>query len=155
MVGDADDDREARRLGESGHRAVPRYTEDIRVVAWAADREGCLAEAVAGLVECFADVYGVRATDVDRVRLAGRSDDDLLAALLDEVIHRVEAHGCVPVDVEAEDADGGLDIRLAVARLGDVEITGAAPRGVVRQDLRIGRDAYGWSCAVTLDAYAA
>jgi SHS2 domain-containing protein len=152
MVGDADDDREARRRGESGHRAVSQHTADIRVEAWAADRERCLAEAVVGMVGCFADVSGVRAADVTRVRLAEGSDDDLLAALLDEVIYRLEVHGQVPVDVEAEDAGGGLDIRLAVAGLGDVEITGTAPRAVAWQDLRIGPDAYGWSCAVTLDA---
>jgi SHS2 domain-containing protein len=151
MVGEADDDRQARRLGESGHRTVP-HTADIRIEAWAADRERCLAEAVLGMVECFADVSGVRATDVDRVRLAEGSDDDVLATLLDEIIYRLEVHGQVPVDIEAEDAGDGLDIRLAVVGLDDVEITGAAPKAVAWQDLHMGPDAYGWSCAVTLDA---
>ncbi|MEU5366457.1 archease [Streptomyces sp. NPDC005925] len=151
MVGEADDDRQVRRQGESGHRAVS-HPEDIRVEAWAADRERCLAEAVVGMVECFADVSGVRATDVDRLRLDDGSDDDLLATLLDEVIYRLEVHGQVPVDVEAEDAEGGLDIRLSVAGLAEVRVTGTAPRFVDWQDLHIGPDAYGWSCAVTLDA---
>jgi SHS2 domain-containing protein len=151
MVGDTDDDRQARRMGESGHRAVP-HTADIRIEAWAASRERCLAEAVLALVECFADVSGVRPTAVDRVRLAEASDDDLLAGLLDEVIYRLEVYGQVPVDVEADEADGGLDVRLAVARLSEVEVTGAAPKAVAWNELRIGPGPYGWSCAVTVDA---
>jgi SHS2 domain-containing protein len=151
MVGDTDDDRQARRLGESGHRAVP-HTADIRIEAWAASRERCLAEAVLALVECFADVSGVRPTAVDRLRLAEASDDDLLAGLLDEVIYRLEVYGQVPVDVETDEADDGLDVRLAVARLSDVEVTGAAPKAVAWNELHIGPGPYGWSCAVTVDA---
>ncbi|WP_461085942.1 archease [Streptomyces deserti] len=151
MVGDADDDRRVRRPGTSGHRAVP-HTADIRIEAWAASREHCLAEAVLGMVECFADVSGVRPTAVDRVRLAEASDDDLLATLLDEVIYRLEVYGQVPVDVEADEADGDLDVRLAVAGLSDVEITGAVPKAVAWNDLHIGPDPYGWSCTVTVDA---
>ncbi|HEV8559398.1 MAG TPA: archease [Actinophytocola sp.] len=37
-----------------GHRAVP-HTADIRIEAWAPTREACLGEAVAALVESFAD----------------------------------------------------------------------------------------------------
>ncbi|MDN0198787.1 archease [Streptomyces sp. S.PNR 29] len=151
MVGDADDDRQARQRGESGHRAVP-HTADIRIEAWGASRERCLAEAVLGMVECFADVSRVRPTAVDRVRLAEASDEDLLATLLDEVIFRLEVHGQVPVDVEADEDDEGLDVCLAVAGLQEVEITGAAPKAVAWHELRIGPDAYGWSCAVTIDA---
>ncbi|GAA2457623.1 archease [Streptomyces glaucus] len=151
MVGDTDDVRQARQQGESGHRTVP-HTADIRIEAWAADRERCLTEAVLGMVESFADVSGVRPTAVDRVRLAEGSDEDLLATLLDEVIFRLEVHGQVPVDVEADEDEGGLDVRLAVAGLRDVEITGAAPKAVAWNELRIGPDAYGWSCAVTIDA---
>ncbi|MFI8191851.1 archease [Streptomyces sp. NPDC085946] len=151
MVGDTGDDGRVRRPGGSGHRAVP-HTADIRIEAWAGSREHCLAEAVLGMVECFADLSGVRPTAVDRVRLAEASDDDLLAALLDEVIYRLEVHGQVPVDVEADEADGDLDVRLAVARLADVEITGAVPKAVAWNELRIGPGPYGWSCAVTIDA---
>ncbi|GHC47874.1 hypothetical protein GCM10010309_02970 [Streptomyces violaceochromogenes] len=104
------------------------------------------------MVECFADVTGVRPTAVDRVRLPAASDDDLLAALLDEVIFRLEAYGQVPVDVEADEADGGLDVRLAVTGIADVEITGAVPVAVAWDRLRMRPDPYGWSCAVTVDA---
>lgn len=154
MVGDPDDIVQERRRGVAGHRTVP-HTADIRVEAWGASRERCLAEAVLGMVECFADVCAVRPTAVEHVRLAEDSDDELLAALLDEVLFRLEVSGRVPVDVEvdtADDADGGLDVRLAVAELTAVEITGAAPKAVSWHELHIGAGPYGWSCAVTIDA---
>lgn len=128
------------------------HTADVRIEAWGASRECCLAEAALGLVSSFAAVSAVRPTAVERVRFTeDASDDDLLAALLDEVVYRLEVHGQVPVDVAADAAGGGLDVRLAVAPLADVEITGAAPKGVSWHGLRIGPDAYGWSCAVTVD----
>lgn len=154
MVGDPDDDVRARREGADGHRTVP-HTADIRVEAWGASRERCLAEAVLGMVECFADVSAVRPTAVERVRLPEDNDDDLLATLLDEVLFRLEVHGRVPVDVEVDTSDepgDGLDVRLAVAELAAVEVTGAAPKAVSLHELHIGPGPYGWSCAVTIDA---
>ncbi|MFF8973437.1 archease [Streptomyces sp. NPDC014995] len=150
MVGDTDDDRQARRQGSSGHRTVP-HADDIRIDAWGTSRERCLVEAALGMVECFADVTAVRPTAVERFHLGEGSDEDLLIALLDEVAHRLEAYGQVPVDVEAETTDDGMDVRLAVAGLADVEIVGAVPREVSWHELRMAPDPYGWSCAVTVD----
>ncbi|MFH8804144.1 archease [Streptomyces sp. NPDC017936] len=150
MVGDTDDDRQARRLGSSGHRTVP-HDADIRIDAWGTSRERCLVEAALGMVECFADVTAVRPTAVERLQLSEGTDDDLLAALLDEVLHRLEAYGQVPVDMEAEITDDGMAVRLAVAGLADVGIVGAVPETVAWHELRIGPDPYGWSCAVTVD----
>jgi SHS2 domain-containing protein len=150
MVGDTDDDMQARRQGSSGHRTVP-HAEEIRIDAWATSRERCLAEAALGMVECFADVTAVRPTAVERLQLAEASDDDLLTALLDEVVHRLEVHGQVPVDVEAEATDDGMDVRLAVVGLADVEVMADVPNIVEWHEVRIGPDPYGWSCAVTVD----
>jgi SHS2 domain-containing protein len=150
MVGDTDDDRQARRQGSSGHRRVA-HAADIRIDAWGTSRERCLVEAALGMVECFADVSGVRPTAVERLQLAEGSDDDLLTALLDEVALRLEEYGQVPVDVEAEATDDGMDVRLAVAGLADVRVTGAVPRVVAWHELRMGPDPYGWSCAVAVD----
>ncbi|ORT57042.1 archease [Streptomyces sp. CB03238] len=150
MAGDTDDDRLDRTPGASGHRAVP-HTADVRVEAWGGSREQCLVEAVLGMVECFADVSGVRATAVRQVQVAEGSDDDLLAALLDEVVFRLEVHGDVPVDVEVETVDGGLDVRMAVTDVRSVPITGAVPKAVSWHELHLAPDPYGWSCAVTVD----
>ncbi|MEU5520400.1 archease [Streptomyces sp. NPDC047860] len=151
MVGDTGDYGQARQPDESGHRAVAQEDE-VRIEAWAASREHCLAEAVSAMVECFADVSGVRPTGVDRIRLDEASDDDLLAALLDEVLYRLDVYGEVPVDVEANEAEGGLDVRMAVADLSDVRLTGPAPTAVTWEDLHVAPGPWGWSCAVTVDA---
>jgi SHS2 domain-containing protein len=150
MVGDTDDDIQTRRRGGSGHRAVP-HTADVRIEAWGVSRERCLVEAALGMVECFADVTAVRPTSMERVRLAENSDEELLTALLDEVVFRLDVDGRVPVDLEADTTDGDLDVRLALAELEDVEVTGATPKGVSWHGLHIGPDPYGWSCAVTVD----
>ncbi|WP_432194045.1 archease [Streptomyces sp. bgisy027] len=150
MVGDTDDVIQARRRGESGHRAVP-HTDDVRIEAWGVSRERCLVEAALGMVECFADVTTVRPTSVERVRLAEDTDEGLLTALLDEVAVRLDEDGRVPVDLEADAAEGELDVRLALAELTDVRVTGIDPRGVSWHGLHIGPDPYGWSCAVTVD----
>ncbi|MGW0545816.1 archease [Streptomyces altiplanensis] len=150
MAGDTDRDGQDRRPGESGHRAVP-HTADLRVEAWGASREQCLVEAVLGMVESFADLSGVRASAVRQVRVAEGSDDDLLASLLDEVVFRLEVHGEVPVDVEAEPVDGGLDVRMAVTDVRSVPIIGAVPKAVSWNELHLAPAPCGWSCAVTVD----
>ncbi|MFE6991822.1 archease [Streptomyces pharetrae] len=129
MVGDTDDDIAVRRRGSSGHRACG-HTADVRIEAWGADRESCLLEAVRGLVECFADVSGARSAGVARVRLPDEGDEELLAALLDEVVYRLEVRGEVPVEVAARAADGGLGIRFPLAALDSVETTRAVSQDV-------------------------
>ncbi|SDM30736.1 SHS2 domain-containing protein [Streptomyces sp. cf386] len=150
MVGDPDDDIETRRSGGSGHRTVP-HTADVRIEAWGVSRERCLVEAALGMVECFADLTAVRPTSVERVRLEEDSDEELLTALLDEVVFRLDVDGRVPVDLEADTTDGDLDVRLALADLADVEVTGATPKGISWHGLHFGPGPYGWSCAVTVD----
>ncbi|MFI6106455.1 archease [Streptomyces sp. NPDC093595] len=150
MIGDTDGDGQGRGPADSGHRTVP-HTADVRIEAWGPSRELCLAEAVLGMVECFADVSGVRPVAVRQVRVDETDDDDLLAALLDEIIFRLDVHGEVPLDVEAELTDGGLDVRLAVADLTAVRLVGAAPKAVSWSDLHLAPGPRGWSCAVTVD----
>ncbi|MFJ8630407.1 archease [Streptomyces sp. NPDC093568] len=150
MVGDTDDDIQARRRGESGHRAVP-HPDDVRIEAWGVSRERCLVEAALGMVECFADVTAVRPTSVERIRLAQDSDEGLLTALLDEVVERLDVDGRVAVDLEADVTEGDLDVRLALADLADVRVTGATAEDVSWHGVTIGPGPYGWSCAVTVD----
>ncbi|WP_225829886.1 archease [Streptomyces sp. NK08204] len=151
MVGDIGDDLLARRHGENGHRVLP-HTADTRLHAWGTSREHCLAEAVRALVDAFAEVSDVHPTSVERVRLDPAGDEDLLVALLDEVVFRLEVAGLIPVDVEVEATDdGGVEARLCLAALADVDVIGAAPKGISWQELHIGPDPYGWSCTVIVD----
>lgn len=137
--------------GASGHRGVP-HPADLRIEAWGPTRERCVAEAVAGLVESFADVSGVRPSGGVRVDVPPGPDADLLVAVLDEVIYRLEVDGAVVLDAALAGApDGGFTARLATGDAAEAVGTGAVPKAVSLHDLRFGRDARGWSCAVTID----
>ncbi|UGY91312.1 archease [Streptomyces gobiensis] len=147
-----------------GHRAVP-HTADVRLEAWAPTRDECVAEAVLGLVESFADVSRTRPERVVTVSVPEGPAEDMLLAVLDEVIYRLDVHGDVPIDVEAVDVNGaggedededaadggGLDLRLAVAGTEAVEAVGAAPKAVSLHGLHFGTDTVRWSCSVTVD----
>ncbi|MEV0662761.1 archease [Actinomadura luteofluorescens] len=137
--------------GERGHRGVP-HAADLRIEAWGPTRERCVAEAVAGLVESFADVSGVRPSGGIRLDVPPGPDADLLVAVMDEVIYRLDVDGVLVLDAEIAAApDGGLTARLATGDAAEAEATGAVPKAVSLHELRFGRDARGWSCAVTID----
>ncbi|RLP91227.1 archease [Micromonospora sp. BL4] len=140
-----------QRSTQRGHRSVP-HTADVRVEAWAPDREACLAEAVAALVETFADISGARAEADTEFELPPGDDEDLLVGLLDEVIFRLDAEGALPLDCDVRSTgDGGLRARWRSTSTEAVELVGAVPKAVSLHELRVGPDAAGWSCAVTLD----
>jgi SHS2 domain-containing protein len=133
------------------------HTADLRIEAWAATREECVAEAVRALVESFADIrparwHRVREHLVERHLTAG-TDADLVAAAIEEVIYGLDADGEIPVAASARRAgDGGIDLALHVTSLDEVEITGATPKAASLSGLRCGPEPSGrWSCAVTID----
>ena len=136
----------------AGHRTVP-HTADLRIEAWAPTREECLAEAVHGLVDSFAAVAGRRPQGRASRRMTARPDEDLLVAVIDEVIYRLDADGEIPVWVEVRPApDGGIVVFFALVPVAEVEITGAVPKAASLHELRCAPDAAGgWSCAVTVD----
>ncbi|MGA5702797.1 archease [Peterkaempfera bronchialis] len=137
----------------AGHRSLP-HTADTRIEAWAPDRERCLAEAVTGLVASFADLAGAPPRRGVTAHLPPAADEDLLVALLDEVIYRLEVHGELPLAAEVAAApDGGLDVRLAMAAAEAVQAVGALPKAVSLHGLHLTRGSAdgGWSCAFTVD----
>ncbi|MGW5671921.1 archease [Micromonospora sp. NPDC003776] len=134
-----------------GHRNVP-HTADVRIEAWAPDREGCLAEAVTALVDTFVDTTGVEPGAETAYRVPPGDDPDLLVAVLDEVIFRLDTEGEVPLATDVRPAeDGGLLVRWRVVGTDAVEAIGAVPKAVSLHELRFGPDGAGWSGAVTLD----
>jgi SHS2 domain-containing protein len=139
------------RSAERGHRSAP-HTADVRIEAWAPDREGCLAEAVAALVDTFADTAGAAAQDAVEFPVPPGDDEELLVGVLDEVIFRLDTEGTLPLDCDVRaDADGGLRVRWRSTGTDAVELIGAVPKAVSLHALHIDRGASGWSCAVTLD----
>ncbi|MEV2242378.1 archease [Micromonospora sp. NPDC049891] len=134
-----------------GHRCVP-HTADVRIEAWAPDRAGCVAEAVAALVESFTDPGVARPSAERTFHAPPAADVDLLVTVLDEVIFRMETTDELPLASEVtDDAGGGLSIRWRTSATAELELTGAVPKAVSLHELRFGRDGEGWSCAVTLD----
>jgi SHS2 domain-containing protein len=135
-----------------GHASVP-HTADLRIEAWGPTREDCIAEAVRGLVESFADVSGARCHHTIECHLSAGSDADLLAAAVEEVIYSLDTSGEIPVAVEVgRAADGGIDLTLLAVDVSMVEIIGAAPKAASLSGLACAPDAPGrWSCAVTID----
>lgn len=139
-------------MTSQGHRTVP-HPADLRIEAWAPTREDCLAEAVRGLVDSFAEVGAARPQRTVRWHLPAAAAEDLLVAVLDEVIYRLDTDGEVPVSVTVRPAaDGGADATLSLAGLGALEIVGAAPKAASLHDLWCGPERAGrWSCRVTID----
>jgi SHS2 domain-containing protein len=135
-----------------GHRSVP-HTADLRIEAWGPTREDCIAEAVRGVVESFADVSGAGYQHAIERHLTAGSDGDLLAEAVEEVIYALDAGGEVPVAVEVgRAADGGIDLALRAVDVSTVEIIGAAPKAASLSGLACAQDESGrWSCAVTID----
>jgi protein archease len=143
--------RRVRR--DRGHGSVP-HTADLRIEAWGPTREECIAEAVRGLVESFADASGTGCGRVTkRHQLAAGSDADLLAAAVEEVIYGLDAGGEIPAAVEVgRAADGGIDLTLQVVDASTAEITGAAPKAASLSGLACAPTlSGGWWCAVTVD----
>ncbi len=137
-----------------GHRVLP-HTADLAVEAWAPSRAECLTEAVRGLVGSFLDLGDATASGEASARFAPDRDEDLLVAVLEEVIYLVEVHERVPVDAEVDEhADGGLMVRFAVADADATELVGAVPKAVALHGLRFEHGECGWPgwhCHVTVD----
>lgn len=106
-----------------------------------------------GLVGAFADTSNADAAEPVALALDPARDDDLLVALLEEVLYLVEVLGVVPsAAAVTERDDGGLGGFFDVVRVGQVEEVGAAPKAITRGDLRFGPRPDGtWSCRVTVD----
>jgi SHS2 domain-containing protein len=129
------------------------HTADLRIEAWGPTREDCIAEAIRGVVESFADVSRAGHQHAMERHLTAGSDGDLLAEAVEEVIYALDAGGEIPVAVEVcRAADGGIDLALGAVNISTVEIIGAAPKAASLSGLACAPDACGrWSCAVTID----
>jgi SHS2 domain-containing protein len=137
--------------GDIGYRALP-HTADTRIEAWAPARAACLEAAVRALVSTFGDVTAAEATDSIEEEFAEFTDEDLLVAVLEQVIYLIEVVGVVPVTVDFVDEKAGrLAGSFAVAPLEAVEICGPAPKAIALSDLVFEERDNKWRCLVTID----
>lgn len=104
------------------------------------------------LAESFSDPAAAPAARDHTVRLPDDGDEDLLLALFDEVVYRLDTAGEIPVGLALDAEPGG--VLRAVFRMADaaaLPVTGAAPKAPTRHGLAVIRGADGWRCAVTVD----
>ena len=134
----------------AGHRGVP-HTADLRIEAWAPSRDGCIRQAVLGTVESFLDISSARPHRSLSRRLTAGSDDDLLVAVLEEVIFLLDTVGEAPVDLDLKGAGGVAEVNFAMVDARTLPQVGAVPKAVSLNDLRLSHDDNGWRCLVTLD----
>ena len=141
---------QATPLSASGHQSVP-HTADLRIEAWAPTRNGCIREAVLGTVESFLDMSSARPNRTVVRQLSADRDDDLLVAVLDEVIYLLDTAGEAPVDVEVNGPDGHLEVIFTMADAGALPQVGSVPKAVSLNEIRLAREQQNWRCLVTLD----
>ena len=120
----------------SGHRTVP-HTADLRIEAWAPTRDGCIRQAVLGAVESFLDTSTSGPPHTRRRHLAADRDDDLLVAVLDDVIHLLDTAGEAPVDLRLRSLDGAVDVEFAMVDATTLGQVGAVPKAVSLNELRL------------------
>jgi SHS2 domain-containing protein len=133
-----------------GHVVLP-HTADVRIEAWGVTAGHCYEEAVAALVDVFADTS--RATDRRTVpfRVGPADPDVLLVLLLEEVLLHLDVRGLVPVDARVEVRGDELEGTLDVVDVDTVEVVGAIPKGISYADLRFGEEDGRWQCQATID----
>ncbi|HEY7487143.1 MAG TPA: archease [Streptosporangiaceae bacterium] len=134
----------------SGHRSTP-HTADIRIEAWAPNREDCLAHAILAMVESFTAAPPGTPTTVRDVFIVAGTAEDELAAALDEVIYQMDVRHEIPLDVRVRRVPSGLVLRLAMADTAALTQTGAVPKATSLHELAFTKTPRGWSCAATLD----
>lgn len=134
----------------SGNRSVP-HTADVRVEAWAPTREGCIAQAVHGAVRTFVEPAGMPASSARSFRLEDGDDEDLLLAVLEEMVYLLDTAGEVPVEVRIEESGEGVEVWFGMVVARTLRQVGAVPKAVSLHELRLSHGRSGWSCSVTLD----
>lgn len=128
------------------------HTADVRIEAWAPTREQCAAEAVVAMVETFAELGDAEPVAAVEVEITEPTDERLLVAVLDEVIYLMDTEDRLPVATDVDEIEGGLAVRFTVVDIDDVELTGAVPKAVTRNDSSLDEQPdCSWSCQVTID----
>jgi SHS2 domain-containing protein len=128
------------------------HTGDVIIEAWGGTPLECLEEAARALVETFADVNNVTATDTVPVMFDLAPDDqEALVAVLEEIVYLIDAREAVPVDVVLEATeDGGVAGYFETAAASTVPL-GGAPKGVSRSAVELGHDQGRWRCRAVID----
>lgn len=136
---------------EPGHRLLPR-ADGVVIEAWGPTRGSCFAEAVACLVELFAEVADSPATVTVPFDMGPDSVEELLVLLMEEVLYLVDVMGRIPVETRiSATEEGGMVGFFEVLPTEAAVAVGPVPRAIARQGLRVGATEQGWACRVTIE----
>jgi SHS2 domain-containing protein len=107
---------------------------------------------VLALVESFArPAQGAPRRQIP-LRLGPASDEDLLVAVLEEVIYLTDVDGVIPADAHLTTSLGDIvEGWLEVVGIADAAVVGSAPKAVSRNDLFLTRGAGEWRCRALID----
>jgi SHS2 domain-containing protein len=134
-----------------GHRTLP-HTADVIIEAWGADLVACCEEAVAALVEIYADAGNAIVIAEREVRVPPAPMGDMLLDLLDEVVFALDVAEGIPIAACIRAGpDGGLEVRLMLAEPASVDPAGAVPKAISRSGLEMTRAADAVVCRFLVD----
>ncbi|HEU5083974.1 MAG TPA: archease [Acidimicrobiales bacterium] len=128
------------------------HTADVILEAFGPDLPACCEEAVAALVELFADAERAELVGSWAASIPAGGPEEVLLALLEEVIFVLDTSDGVPVSARVQQRpDGGLDAVLALASPASVASTGAVPKAVSRSGLEVRTEPGRVGCSVLVD----
>jgi len=134
----------------AGHRTFPERNGRI-IEAWGPDAATCLTEALAALVEGFAEVVDAPATRVLPVSVAN-GPEDALTSLVEEVIDTIGTFSVIPVRFHlTATEDGGFAGDMEVVPMRHVFLTQPVPTAVSFEGLSMCADAGEWTCRVRVE----
>jgi SHS2 domain-containing protein len=127
------------------------HPADVTIEAWGPTREACLAEAVSGLTESFADRSNAQAADTVALDIAAEDDEERLVAALDQLIYLLDTQGFIPLSVDVGIGPQTLRLTMSGTSINNVELIGASPKAVALSGLEFKRVGNGWRCRATID----
>lgn len=138
----------------TGRYGLEGLGSDLRLRVAGAGEAECLVAAVRG----FADAVlgepppGELAGEQEPLELAEETPADLLVALADELVLRLDADGRLGCDLAVEEVSGGtLRGRLTLVALSALEAAGVTPKAATWHGVRLEPAGEGWEGSLVLD----
>ncbi len=141
-------------MADSGGRAYQLVGRgsDLGILVTGPTPEACLTAAVEALAASLADVDPAAPRHRAPVALTGEGPAELLVALLDDAIVRLDVDGHLTVTlVDAQLRGARLEGELELVELASVTVHGVAPKVATWHDLRLEPVGDRWEGEVTLD----
>lgn len=136
-----------------GHSDLP-HTADVIIEAWGPDLAACAEEAVAALIETYANPRDSSVLAEQEVHVPPASAGDMLLDLLDEVVFAIDVADGIPIGARVHagsDGNAGLYAQLVLADPGSVDPAGAVPKAISRSGLEVTCDPDAVRCRFLVD----